>query len=117
MAAPPTDGSRAGAILPPPSDRCLPFGDRATKNGSSAEQWLIGLASSEERLEQGRQLGGVGDLLEPEDRALQVLEGLLVNLEAVGEGQDEARGSMPGQEPQEPLQARSLPEADDFQED
>src|SRR4051794_6181271 len=36
----------------------------------------------QEPFEQGEQLGGVGDLLEPQDRPRQVVQGFLVHLEA-----------------------------------
>ena len=63
------------------------------------------------------QLGGVGDLLEAEDRALELLEGLLVDLEPIGDRQHEPRRAVTGQEPDQPFEARPLPEADDLDED
>ena len=50
----------------------------------SGRQEVIGL---DEAAEQGGHLGGAGDLLEPQDRPGQLAEGVLVDLEPVGDDQ------------------------------
>ncbi len=95
-------------------------------NESAAEKTVIrgrsaegepAVFAGEEAVEEAGEFDGVGDLLEAEDRPGEVLEGCLVDLEAVGDRQEVAVGAVLGQESEEPFQARLLPEADDVDVD
>src|SRR5689334_11208918 len=79
------------------------WGVSSRRFGAEPEGELAGVGK--EAGEQRGHLRGAGDLLESEDRAGQVVQGLLVHLEAVGDGQDESLRAEAGQEPEQPLDA------------
>ena len=68
-------------------------------------------------VEQRGKLRGVRDLLEAQDRPGQFAEGFLVNLEALGDGQDIRGGDVLWQKAEQTLKARAFPESDDLDED
>ncbi len=82
----------------------------------SRQQRSIGLIRADEPIEQSEQLRCVRDLLEAEDRCGEFLECFFINLEPIGDGQDEPGRAIAGQKPRQPFQARAFPEAQHLKE-
>src|SRR5262245_52778878 len=59
----------------------------------------------DEPVQKRRELGGIRDLLEFQDRARERAEGFVVDLEPIRDRQDESRWAMRRQQPEQPIQA------------